>query len=335
MIAISIVLTHVWSFSVAPSAGARGGQVVNSWQLSPTGADPNEPGGRPFLSYTLAPGASVNDSVTLWNYSNVELQFRVYATDAFNTEIGGFDLLTGDKKPVDLGAWVRMSFETVAVPPLSKLDIPFTLTLPTDARPGDHAAAILASSMGEGTDEQGKLVTVDRRTGSRMYLRVAGPESPALTVDSIYSVYHASPNPFGGSVDVTYTIRNTGNIRLAARQTVSLKSPLGNVMKQAKPEDVPELLPGAAITLKARFDGVAATFRVSAVVRLEPIPAAGTELSVAPMARSGGAWAVPWSVLAAIAVIMLLRRTVRRRRGDGEVTSPEPPTPDFASPSAR
>ena len=42
---------------------------------------------------TLAPGAAVQDSVTLWNYSDIPVDFDVYATDAFNTQAGGFDVL--------------------------------------------------------------------------------------------------------------------------------------------------------------------------------------------------------------------------------------------------
>src|SRR5262245_12940729 len=72
--------------------------IVHSWALAP-GDGSAEAGERPNLSYQLPPGGEVHDIVTLYNFSNVELTFRVYATDAYNNEDGSFDLLP-DRKSV-------------------------------------------------------------------------------------------------------------------------------------------------------------------------------------------------------------------------------------------
>src|SRR5262245_27067586 len=71
--------------SVRAAAQADDGTPsIQSWALAPSGADPGEPSSRPNLSYETAPGAEIQDSVTLWNYGNTQLTFRIYATDAFN-----------------------------------------------------------------------------------------------------------------------------------------------------------------------------------------------------------------------------------------------------------
>ncbi|MDQ6927551.1 MAG: DUF916 domain-containing protein, partial [Actinomycetota bacterium] len=238
--------------------------AVNSWALSPGGTTPGQPdnpGSRPNLSYELAPGATMADTVTLFNYGNVQLTFAVYATDAFNNSSGAFDLLPGGQPPRDVGSWVTLPQSHVTVPARSRVDMPIAVSVPADALPGDHAGAILAASQVEGTDSDGRKVVLDRRAGSRVYLRVAGPLRPLLTVDRVHATYHPEVNPLDGSVDLTYTIRNTGNVRMSAHQALALKAPLGVELDEQTPKDVSDLLPGNVVTLRAHFAGVPAVAR--------------------------------------------------------------------------
>ena len=91
---------------------------------------------------------------------------------------------------------------------------------------------------------------VEHRAGSRVYVRVAGPINPSLVIDSLHAQYHRSlMAPLGGDLDVTYMVRNAGNVRLSAHQVLEAAGPLGIPLGDAKPDDVPELLPGSSITL--------------------------------------------------------------------------------------
>jgi hypothetical protein len=343
------VLMLAVSASISPASAALsqptgespplGGDVpaVNSWALAPSGTTPGQPenpGSRPNLSYELAPGATIDDSVSLFNYGNVQLTFAVYATDAFNDPSGAFDLLPGDKPPHDVGAWVTLPQGHLTVPANSRIDLPITVRVPADALPGDHAGAILAASQVEGIDSGGRRVTVDRRAGSRIYLRVAGPLNPLLTVDRVHSTYHGAVNPLDGSLDVTYTIRNAGNVRLAARQRLELQAPFGIQVDELVPKDVPELLPGNSLTLRAHFSGVPATVRATAKVSVTPVlpappPGAEPAVKVAAATRSGATWAVPWLVIALLCSAWLLSRLYLRyrRRREERVAGRQAPPP--------
>ena len=289
---------------------------VNSWALAPTGTDPNEPSSRPNLSYEIAPGAKVDDSVTLWNYGDTQLNFRVYATDAFNNPTGGFDLLAGDKSPSDVGSWVSLPQANVTAPPHTKTDMPFTLTVPADARPGDHAAGIIASSQVQGKNDDGRIVTLDRRTGSRLYLRVAGPLEPGLLVENVQTTYHATANPLNGAVDVSYTVRNVGNIRLGTHQGVEVRNPFGKRMKANKLDDLTEILPGNAVTITTHFAHVTAALRVTTDIKLTPFQVGDAGSTGAPaVTRAAHTWAVPW-VLVALSIVAGLGWQVRRRLRD-------------------
>jgi hypothetical protein len=304
------------------TATQPGKPVTNSWALSPTGTDLAQPGTRPTFSYALQPGATVEDSATISNYSNVPLTFHLYATDALNTPSGDFTLLTGGQKSTDVGSWVKLAQDYITVPPATSVQMPFTLTIPADARPGDHSAGLVATSQTTGTDK-GAEVLLDRRAGSRIYLRVNGPIHPALTVENLSSTYHAALNPLDGSLDVRYTVRNTGNVRLAAHQTIAVNDVFGTATER-KPKDIPELLPGNAITRTQHFTGIAATVRVSTDVALTPYAGTGPTASAGttpPAAIRASrtsttvhTWAIPWTLLAVLLLLALVVAYLRYRR---------------------
>lgn len=307
-----------------PAAGANGvTQLVESWALAPAGsATPDKPGNRPTLSYEVAPGTEVKDAVILFNYSNVQLTFRLYATDAFNNADGSFDLMPGDKKPKDAGSWVTLPQDNITVPAASQATLPISVKVPADARPGDHAGAVLASNAAQGSGADGKIVTLDRRTGSRMYIRVAGPLIPELAVEKVHTTYHPSLNPLGGSADVTYRIQNRGNVRLGVKQSVSVGGPFGLLTKRQHPKELPELLPGDGVTMKVTFNGVASSALAFTGISAIPVPVGGGAGKVASAHRGAITLAVPFSLLALAAVVWLLllaRRSALRHRRDSHV----------------
>jgi hypothetical protein len=299
---------------LAETASAQEQQEINSFSLSPCGSEPGQPGSRPSLSYKLAPGAVQNDCVLLSNYSNVPLTFSVYPTDAFNNRTGEFSVLEGDESPTDVGAWIELGTEAVTLQPGTGLEIPVTIRVPANASPGDHAGAVLASSRTSSDDATGKQVLLDRRTGSRVYLRVEGAENPGLVVENLSVDYHGSVNPLDGEVDVTYTVRNEGNIRLGARQEVTVDDLFGTAATK-KPRPIAELLPGNAVTFHQHFTGIAATLRLSADVKLTPVTPVGAEgAAPAPTTTTAHVWAIPWLLVLLLVILVAVIVVVRRRR---------------------
>jgi len=319
VIAITSLLTLFAVSAVQASAQQSDAPTeTHSWALAPSGADPTQPGSRPNLSYSLAPGTTIDDSVTLWNYSDVQLTFHVYATDAYNNRSGNFDLLTEGSAPTDLGSWVKVPQEYVTVPATTSMVLPITITVPPDARPGDHTAGIVAASRTPGIDDQGHEVVLDRRTGSRIYLRVDGEVSSDLAIEHVQSDYQAAVNPLDGALDVTFTVRNVGNVRLGARPVVEV-SDLFGLVETRRVAAIPELLPGNEVTLHEHFTGVAATVRVTTEVRVTPFTPRGSDLDSGSIQQARAtatahAWAIPWSMLIVLALIALGVYVARRAR---------------------
>ncbi len=314
------------STSVPSGSPPAGEQEVHSWALAPAGSeDTSAAGNRPFLSYEVAPGSEVQDAVTVFNYGNTQLTFRVYATDAVNNQEGGFDPLPGDKESTDVGTWVTLSQEYVTVAPRTQVTMPLTVKVPADARPGDHAGAILASSQAAGTGPDGKTVNVDRRTGSRIYLRVAGALAPELAVESITTTYAPAANPLGGAADVTYTVHNRGNVRMGGKHSVMVSGPLGLATKRSKAVDLPELLPGESLEFTEHFEDVPASVVALAEVRLEPKAVNAGDEGTPTTTRRAMALAPPISIVLLLFALWLTLRSVGayRRHRRSEIR-PEP-----------
>jgi hypothetical protein len=242
--------------------------------------------------------------------------FTIYAKDAFNTAEGGFDILAADKASTDVGGWLTLEQSTVRVPARSGLAVPFTLTVPANATPGDHAAGVVASLATTGTPGDGRNVLVDHRVGSRVYLRVPGALDPSLTIDDVVVGYQPVVNPIGsGDLDVTFTITNAGNNRLKGNQKVTISGPLGRVLDERVLEDLPELLPGTSVRRTERFQ-VPPLVRLSADVTVTPVVGAGRPGDEAPESttRSASVWAIPWTFLALVAVVIIAWRVRARMR---------------------
>jgi hypothetical protein len=321
--AIALGMPSAHADSPIPPPPQGSGQFVETWGLAPTGIDPSQPSSRPNLTYSLAPGATQADSVSLWNFSDVQLTFHVYATDAYNNATGAFTLLPGNVPARDAGSWIAISDPYVTVPPNTRADIPISVSVPANATPGDHTAGIVASLPTRTTTGSGQPLTVDRRTGSRVYIRVAGPINPSLVVEHLSSDYHGSFNPLDGKLDVTYTLRNPGNVRLGAHQVVSVHDIFGRTVASKKVTGLAELLPGNSVTEHATFTGVPAAIRLSSHVTVTPVAAQGAGVpAIAAKTWTTSVWAIPWTVLLALVLLVLLWRLYRRYRRSRHGSAP-------------
>jgi membrane protein implicated in regulation of membrane protease activity len=127
---------------------------------------------------------------------------------------------------------------------------------------------------------------------------------------------------------VTYTVRNTGNVRLAAHQAVSVRDAFGGTAKVAKVRDLPELLPGDAVTMTTTATGVFPAFRDTTTVTVDPQPVRGdVQFRILPrVTRTVAFSAVPWALLAVLlvlagaATVWLVRRRRRRNPPTGAAT---------------
>ncbi|WUI02746.1 DUF916 domain-containing protein [Spirillospora sp. NBC_00431] len=301
--------------SAAVSGAAPGDPGGMTWAVRPAG--PKGPSGRDYFVYSLSPGQTIRDKVAITNLSDRTQTFRVYATDAFNTADGSFTLLTADRTASGVGTWVTFQRGAYTVKAGKAVEVPFTLTVPSNATPGDHGGGIVASLTQQQTTARGQRLNVDRRVAARVYLRAAGPLTPALQVSALRTGYDAAPAGTG-DLSVTFTIRNTGNLRMTALARIRAVGPFGLPLGERISRRVPELLPGNSYTFTERIGGVVPAGRLTASVRLSPTdPQSGRPVAARPVSRSESLWHVPWLITGVLVLLVAVGVLYVRRRRPG------------------
>lgn len=297
-----VVLAVAALLPVSPAAAQpAAGDDRQTWSVGPASA--TGPDGRARFDYVVEPGMRYDDHLAVRNLGEGDIRLDLYAGDAVNTDTGGFDLLARDEASTVVGDWVAISAPQVVVPARSTVVVPFGVTVPADAEPGDHVGGLVAA-LTTGGDTP---VEVERRVGSRLYVRVAGPINASARIESVTPSYRGTPNPAGtGEVDVTYTVVNDGNLRLSLLPSVGVSGLFGLGERSTTGDVLPELLPGNAVTLTQTITDVLPLGPLDVRVTAEPVTSATQSLggAVAPATADASVWAVPWTALAAVAVFL-------------------------------
>lgn len=290
----------------APTAAVAEDTIGISGQ--PASAE-GTPDGRTRFSYAVDPGQQLSDQYLVSNAGTLPQTFTILATDAFNDEAGDFALKPTDEAPADLGTWVRFEngesrIQFELQPGESRL-LPFTVVVPDNATPGDHSGGIVASVVTP--DAQ---VKIDRRLGTRMYVRVAGDIQTGLAVGKLTGDYSGEWwNPFTGTLKLSYTVENIGNIALASNVSIGANTWFGIPLSTQVGDAIPELLPGGTRTYETEVPSIAAWGYLNPWVKLNPFVEgddATKRLQVQATTRDAVVIAMPWAVVILLALVALL-----------------------------
>jgi len=318
---LAVLAAAVMMLPAVPGAAAPpgpGGEAAAlTWSVAPAG--PKGPNGKPSLTYKLDPGATLTDHVAVTSHSKRALTLRLYASDAYTTASGGFDLMAGGARPVDVGSWVRTGEGTLTVPSTSQVIVPIAIAVPGNATPGDHVGGIVASLAATTAGADGNQVTVDHRVGTRIYLRVTGALRPELGITDVRVTTSTSWNPLRlPAITTEFTVRNTGNVRLAGQPSAEAHGPFGIGTRKADAAPLPEILPGGAIRIRITTKDVIPLFRIWTSVTAQP--ATAENLAANPAIHRTAMWLMPWPQLLVLALAaglvtlgILARRRSRRR----------------------
>lgn len=296
-IALAAIAAPALSAPASASDSASAADSDVTWSVRPGDAQGED--GRSWVEWDAAPGEQRADHMVVTNHSVTEVEFSLTSADGYFTDTGRFNMLPSDQESTDAGTWIDLP-ESVVVPAGGVASVPFTVSIPDNATPGDHAAGVAATihSTGDGG------VGVESRVGFRVMTRVTGDLMPGLALAASGS-YGGEINPFeAGAIDVAYEVENTGNTRLRTQPEISISGPFGIGAQTVQGDEIVEIAPGETRHGVARFSAAWPLFAYDASVAAEPLPISD-ELSF-ESAESAGAQAnvvaMPWSQL----VVLLL-----------------------------
>lgn len=241
-------LTVLLPLIAAPPARAADN---GRWSVFPARA---RTAAEPYFHFTAEPGTVLHDKVTVANLSAAPMAFAVYGADAYNTpRDGGFAVRTRDEKQTGIGVWTKVATGKVTLPAHGRTTVPFTVTVPADAEPGDHVGAVVALDQRVAPARNAVGMGVRQAVAARVYLRVGGQRKASVRVDGVHLDYAAPMFPgIGGDKHgtLTYTLVNDGNVTLRPRVELTAKGLFGRTLLSREARTVPaELLPGEHVLL--------------------------------------------------------------------------------------
>lgn len=293
-----------------------------SWAIVPATTSENTTSNRAFFAIETAADQVVEDAVTITNVTAQPMTLELYPADAFNSPGAGFALRPQNEVNTDVGTWITLSKDEVVLKPKSSVNVPFTMTVPAGATPGDHVGGIVALNpvaTGEQTTAEGAVIQVQQAVGVRIYARVKGPLNPQLVVSSVTIDLESGGIPglaFPREATITYTIRNEGNVRITPERSLKVSGLFGRALYEPENKPLPEILPGNEATFSEVWSDPPFANRVSAAVTVT-----GGENS-APSTGDSVIWIVPWLLVVGL-LVGLGFWLWNRRRGDQAETGTE------------
>ncbi|MGO1183088.1 MAG: WxL protein peptidoglycan domain-containing protein [Micrococcaceae bacterium] len=304
--------------ATADTAEESGSAERTVWSLTPAleadQADTASEEPRVSFRASVDPGGSVEDAVTLTNFSATEATFTLQAADGVVSESGAFDILRPGEENTGAGQWIELEQTEVTVPADGEVTVPFTLTVPENATPGDHPAGI-AASVSSGSEDDVAMVS---RVGTRIHLRVTGDLAPTLAIGGPEVDYQQNWNPFApGTATITWQVANEGNVRLGAQQSLESTGPLGLAGATAEVEPIREVLPGgqAQVSVEQRvWPLFGLTSRVTATPAVVGEDEIDAELSTAEAQSTTAAIPLPQLILLVLLALVIWWLATRKKR---------------------
>jgi hypothetical protein len=299
--------------SVAPAAFAEDDDTAVTWSVRP--ANENGADGRSWIELTLDPGEQIVEHLALRNLSASAVTFAIKAADGYLTPTGRFNMLPSDTPSVAAGTWVEGP-DTIEVAAGETQIVAFTITVPDNATPGDHAAGIAATVQSIGPSGDGNQVAIESRVGFPIMTRVTGEIQPSLAIEPVRVDYAMSWNPFQpGRITAVYQIVNDGNVRIQAEPVVESQGHTAKIDPDAR---TIELLPGQSREVTTSVPGVWPIFFTPVQVSIDPtvVTPEGEPLMADAVMHEFGVWAIPLPqliVLLGIALIVVGAVAGRRR----------------------
>ncbi|HWB38142.1 MAG TPA: hypothetical protein VHA75_19155, partial [Rugosimonospora sp.] len=163
-------------------------------------------------------------------------------------------------------------------------------------------------------------IDLAQRVAARVYLRVPGDLSPGLVISSIRPQWKPD-GPYGkGSLKVTYTLENVGNVRVGVEPSVRYSGVLNLFSRSVEGDKIADLLPGASVTQTVTLDGAWAFGFNTVRVAAKAVAATGSDdPGIGTVRASRTFWTFAWVLVVALVVLVGLialgvRQLVRARR---------------------
>lgn len=192
----------------------------------PSNPDLANPRTQSIFVYTLKPGEQKTDALTVYNNTNQRKVVSVYAVDSQTSSGGAFACAQKVDSKQDVGSWVTLADEEIALNPGQKQSITFDLNIPANAGVGEHDGCLVVQEQTTTTKQQSG-VALSFRSALRMVVTIPGKTFKKL---SYVGLSHMSKE---GNQILRPSIKNEGNVSVDGEVKASLKNVFGFTVGKA------------------------------------------------------------------------------------------------------
>jgi len=253
----------------------------------------------------LNPGETYTGSVTVVNPNNFDLGVRPEKENISGGAEGEVQLLGNEETKYGLASWIYFNETEMVLKPQERREISFVISVPLNAQPGGHYAAILFRGLGpDQLGESTSGVGVSGRVGTTVLVEVAGDVQKSGEITSLDASKFISHGP----LEISFKVKNTGNTHFSPEGKIIVS---GLFQKKELNWEPRVVFPGYDRTFKVNWDNKY-FFGPIKITLAANIPGAETlkEMSIT-------VWAFPWQefliLVATVVLIWLIVRTFKKK----------------------
>jgi len=184
-------------------------------------AQPTVPEAQPYFILNNVPGDVIHSSVRVTNVGDTAGPVRVFPVDATTGQTSGVVYFNEANARTDVGSWIAIDGAAVTLNPNQSVDIPFTITVPSFLRPGQHLGGLVVVGA---PPPGGGQTTITSQFIVAVQVNLPPPLTESFTITGLaLGGDQASPGLLVG-------LRNNGNILQSPTVNIVVKDAAGQTV---------------------------------------------------------------------------------------------------------
>jgi hypothetical protein len=248
ILSASVFLVVGFANTILPVKAVGNGSLSISPTTSEYRAD--EPLTKGWIIEKLNPGDQVTRKVLVSNTTDEDKTVMLSEEDYYPGDEGGYSYT--DKETLkDVGTWLKLDSHQVTLPPQKSTEVNFTITVPTDTKPGEYSGVIALQEVTQDTSTN--AINFVSRVSTRIYITVPGnlqtgvkfdnfkfvTPDPSYTDPVAYQQFlKANYNLSADNIFLDLNYTNIGNVFNKLRGNIQVTDPDGKVTTNAFSRDL-------------------------------------------------------------------------------------------------
>jgi hypothetical protein len=237
--------------STLPGSVARADTGSAQFSIRPVAPNSTASSTAPYFIFDAQAGTTIQSKVRITNIGTATGSVALYPVDATTGQTSGVVYRTSTDPRTDIGAWVSVGTQHVTLAPKHDQIIPFSITVPASARPGQHVGGLVAEDLAvQGGSSSSVQINIQHLSIVAVQVNLPGKQSQRLDATAIHA---------GGisNYQILYlSLSNTGTQMLKPTGTLQVTDMSGHQLKQMQ-MSLDTMVPQTAIDYPVYVDGQA------------------------------------------------------------------------------